>query len=122
MRDALLVACGAVPGSWLRLRLVNHFEPLLPRKHWATFLVNVSASFALGLLVALDRRGGLAGNGLPLLLATGFLGSLSTFSTLMVEVLQTLQRGHRREAIVLAVGSVLAGVLALDLGLRLGSR
>ena len=41
MRDALLVAIGAVPGAWLRLRMVNHFEPMVPKKHWGTFTVNV---------------------------------------------------------------------------------
>jgi hypothetical protein len=40
--DALFVALGAVPGAWLRFRVVNHFEPMLPRKHWGTFGVNVS--------------------------------------------------------------------------------
>ncbi len=119
LRDTLLVALGAIPGAWLRFRLVNHFQPLIPRKHWATFAVNVIASFALGLLVALDQR--CPGSGrLQLLLATGFLGSLSTFSTFIVEVLQALQRGERREALVLGLGSVLAGLLALELGLLVG--
>jgi CrcB protein len=114
----LLVAVGAIPGAWLRFRLVNHFQPLIPRKHWATFAVNVIASFALGLLVALDQR---TGNGsLMRLLATGFLGSLSTFSTFIVEVLQAVQRGERREALHLGLGSVLAGLLALALGLLVG--
>lgn len=113
------MAVGAIPGAWLRFRLVNHFQPLIPRKHWATFAVNVSASFALGLLVALDQR--CAGSGrLLLLMATGFLGSLSTFSTFIVEVLQALQRGERREALLLMLGSTLAGLLALELGLLVG--
>ena len=120
MRDALLVALGAIPGAWLRLRLINHFEPMLPRRHWATFGVNVTAAFALGLLVGLERRCGLAGSGLLLLLATGFLGSLSTFSTLMVELLQELRLGHRAEAGLLAGGSVLVGLLAVGLGLLVG--
>lgn len=115
----MLVAVGAIPGAWLRFRLVNHFQPLIPRKHWATFAVNVIASFALGLLVALDQR---TGNGsLMRLLVTGFLGSLSTFSTFIVEVLQALQRGERREALLLGLGSVLAGLLALELGLLVGA-
>lgn len=119
--DTLLVALGAVPGAWLRLRLVNHFEPMLPRRHWATFGVNVGAAFALGLLVALVRGGGLAGSGLLLLLATGFLASLSTFSTLMVELLQNLRQGQPGEAALLAAASVLSGVLAVQLGLLLGA-
>ncbi|MCT0218897.1 CrcB family protein [Synechococcus sp. CS-1329] len=119
--DVLLVALGAVPGAWLRLRLINHFEPMLPRRHWGTFGVNVAAAFALGLLVALERRCGLGGSGLWLLLATGFLGSLSTFSTLMVEVLQVVREGQPAAALLLALASVLAGVLALQLGLLIGA-
>ena len=119
--EPLLVALGAIPGAWLRLRLINHFEPILPRRHWATFAVNVGAAFALGLLVGLDRRCGLAGSGLMLLLATGFLGSLSTFSTLMVELWQELRQGQRAEAGLLAGGSVLAGLAAVQLGLWLGA-
>ena len=53
--DALLVALGAVPGAWLRLRMVNHFEPMVPKKHWGTFTVNVLACFALGLVLALQE-------------------------------------------------------------------
>ena len=51
--SALLVAIGAVPGAWLRFRLVNHFQPMVPRKHWATLAVNVGACFLLGLITAL---------------------------------------------------------------------
>jgi len=67
------------------------------------------------------RGGGLAGSGLLLLLATGFLGSLSTFSTLMVELLQNLRQGQPGEAALLAAASVLSGVLAVQLGLLLGA-
>jgi len=49
---ALLVAIGAVPGAWLRFRVVNHLEPMLPRKHWRTFGVNVIAAFAPGCCAA----------------------------------------------------------------------
>ena len=51
--EAILVALGAVPGAWLRLRVVNHFEPVVPHKHWGTFVVNVSAAFFLGLFSGL---------------------------------------------------------------------
>jgi CrcB protein len=115
VNEALLVAVGAVPGSWLRLRLVNHFEPLLPHRHWATLAVNVSASFALGLVVALDRSSG-TGSPLLLLIGTGFLGSFSTFSTFMLEALLAWQAGRRRETLALLAASVLLGVLAVLLG------
>ena len=121
MREALLVAIGAVPGAWLRFRLVNHFQPMVPRKHWATFGVNITASFAIGLIAALSAGCRAAGeHPLVLLLATGFLGSFSTFSTFSVEMLQAWLEGARRQAVALMLGSVLAGLLAVVVGLAIG--
>jgi CrcB protein len=119
MNEALLVAIGAVPGAWLRYDLVNRLEPMLPRRHWGTVLVNVLACFCLGLLVALQAGGWLSPAVLPLL-ATGFLGSLSTFSTWMVEVLLCLRQRQRRQGLGLLALSLPAGLVALMLGLRAG--
>ena len=117
--DPVLVAMGALPGAWLRFLLVNHLQPLLPRKHWATAGVNLVACLALGLLLSLGdgctdlRR-------LALMLSVGFLGSFSTFSTFVVELLQALGEGQAGEALRLAGFSVGGGLLALELGRRLG--
>ncbi|WP_411867587.1 FluC/FEX family fluoride channel [Vulcanococcus limneticus] len=119
--DPLLVALGAVPGAWLRFRVVNHFEPMLPRKHWGTFGVNVIACFALGLLVGLERSCG-PGQRVMLLLGTGFLGSFSTFSTFMAELRAVLAARHWREAGLLAGGSVAGGLAAMAAGLALGEQ
>jgi len=117
---ALLVAIGAVPGAWLRFRLVNHLEPVLPKRHWATFGVNVIACFALGLIVGLEQSCGEGSRRLLLLLGTGFLGSFSTFSTFSAELLTALLARTWRQAAVLAGGSVAGGLLAMLLGLSLG--
>ena len=119
MRDLLLVGLGAVPGAWLRFRLVNHFEPMVPRKHWATFGVNVTACFALGLITALERACGPRPQ-LGLLLGVGFLGSFSTFSTFSVEMLMAWLAGARRQAAALMLGSVVFGLLAVQAGLLVG--
>jgi CrcB protein len=116
--DALLVALGAVPGAWLRFVLVNRLEPVLPHRHWGTLVVNLAACFGLGLLTAL-RAHGQASAAFMLLLCTGFLGSLSTFSTLAAELDLCLQNGHQRQAFLLITGSLLGGLLALAGGLSL---
>lgn len=119
--DALLVALGAIPGAWLRFRIVEHLSPMLPRRHWGTLMVNLAASFSLGLLVALIGSGGdRHGQSLLLLLATGFCGSLSTFSTWMVELWQELRTGQWPEALRLGVASIGLGLVAVGLGLWLG--
>ena len=116
---ALLVALGAVPGAWLRFWLVNQLEPRLPRRHWGTFAVNLAACFGLGLLIAAGHHERGKAASLPLLIGTGFLGSLSTFSTLAAELEGCLRQGERRQALGLALGSLLGGVLALLAGLGL---
>jgi len=118
---ALLVAIGAVPGAWLRFRVVNHLEPMLPRRHWGTFGVNVITAFALGLVVGLERSCGMASQRLMLLVGTGFFGSFSTFSSFIGELHTELRQGHWQEALGLAAASVLAGLLAVKLGLALGT-
>ena len=123
-RQVLLVGLGAVPGAWLRLRVVNHFEPVVPRKHWGTLAVNLIAAFGLGLVLGLNSSAPVApspgSNGLMLLIGTGFFGSLSTFSTFAVELLNCLRAQQRLEASVLAVGSVLGGFLLAAAGYALG--
>ena len=122
--QVVLVGIGAIPGAWLRLRIVNHFEPMVPRKHWGTFAVNLVAAFALGLVLGLQNNDpcttyqGLSG--LTLLIAVGFFGSLSTFSTFAVELLNTLKQRNWRESLLLSVGSILGGLVAAGLGYGLG--
>ena len=122
--QALLVGLGAIPGAWLRLRIVNHFEPIVPRKHWGTLTVNLIAAFALGLVLGLQTSGRCTspagGSPLMLLIAVGFFGSLSTFSTFAVELLTTLQRRHWGEALLLTLGSILGGLLVAGIGYGLG--
>ena len=118
--EALLVALGAIPGAWLRLRLVNHLQPMLPSKHWGTFAVNVTACFFLGLVLALVERCGPMTD-LALLIGVGFLGSLSTFSTFVMEVLNELRAGQALLALVLMFASLLMGLVAAAAGYGLGS-
>jgi CrcB protein len=118
--EALLVGIGAIPGAWLRLKAVNHFEPMVPKKHWGTFAVNVIACFGLGLVLALYQSCS-AKTGLALLIGVGFFGSLSTFSTFAVELLNELRAGRPFVSLVLALASIAAGLCAAGVGYRLGA-
>jgi CrcB protein len=70
-----------------------------------TFLINVSGCFALGLLA------------IPIaLLATGFLGGYTTFSTYALEGVLLFEDGSRRLALMSLLGSVAAGMLAAAAG------
>ena len=117
--EALLVGFGAIPGAWLRLKTVNHFEPMVPKKDWGTFVVNVIACFGLGLVLALVQSCS-ANPRLALLIGVGFFGSLSTFSTFAVELLNEWRAGRPFVSLVLALASIAAGLCAGGAGYGLG--
>jgi CrcB protein len=100
--------------------MVNHFEQMVPKKHWGTFVVNVVACFGLGLVLALHQRC-IANPSLALLIGVGFFGSLSTFSTFAVELINELRAGRLFVSLVLALASVAAGLCAAGAGYGLGS-
>ena len=79
--EAVLVGLGAIPGAWLRLKVVNHFQPMVPKKHWGTFIVNVMACFALGLVLALNETCA-SSTGIALLMGVGFSAASARFPPL----------------------------------------
>ena len=125
VRQVVFIGLGAIPGAWLRLRVVNHFEPVVPRKHWGTFGVNLVAAFGLGVIAGLDQSGKCSAAGssglLMLMIATGFFGSLSTFSTFAVELLNTLREYQWLQFLVLTVGAIVGGLLVAAAGYQLGA-
>ncbi|WP_270410442.1 fluoride efflux transporter FluC [Microbacterium maritypicum] len=81
---------------------------------WGILLVNISGSFALGLVTA----------ALPdaaFLLGAGLLGGYTTFSTAMLDTVALWRDGERRASAFNAIGMLLLGVLAAGLGRALGS-
>jgi CrcB protein len=84
---------------------------------WATFIVNVSGSAALGFLLVLfvERlpRGGLARP----IIGTGVIGAYTTFSTFEVDALTLVRGGHPGTAAVYVVASVIFGLVACWLGM-----
>ncbi len=86
-----------------------------------TLLINVSGSFVIGLLFALAARNMISST-LQLILATGFLGGYTTFSTLSWEIVQLARGGDRAASMLYLVGSVVLGLAAAALGLLLGWR
>jgi len=81
---------------------------------WGIFVVNLTGSFALGVVTA----------ALPdqaFLLGAGLLGGYTTFSTAMLDTVALWRDGERRASAFNAVGMLLLGLLAAGLGLVLGS-
>jgi fluoride exporter len=87
---------------------------------WGTFTVNVTGSFAIGILVGLVLSGVIAPeHQLPL--GTGFLGAYTTFSTWMFETVRLIEQRAWRPALANGVGSLILGPLATIAGLCLAT-
>jgi CrcB protein len=117
----LLIAVGGAVGAVARYALDATIATSLGGAFpWGTFAVNLSGSFALGLLFALviERELLPAGARGPLMI--GFLGAFTTFSTLMLESWRLWEDGAVALALGNLAGSMVLGVVALVAGLALG--
>lgn len=114
------VFVGGLIGTGLRLGV----DALLPHTAAGSFplstlLINVTGSFLLGLLVA--RVWPIAPEWMRFGLGTGALGSFTTFSAVVVSLLQ-LGREFPVVAVLYLGASLVLGLAAAWLGLRLGRR
>ena len=104
----------AAIGSVLRWTLQNSRKW---GKSSGTFIANIIASFLLGVLL-----GGSPSGEEVTIIGSGFLGSFSTFSTVMMEVSDELEKEKRVLASTYLVASIITGVAAALLGLEVGGR
>lgn len=86
---------------------------------WATLTVNVVGSFVLGVVVTLVTERWPADRLLRPLVAVGFCGGFTTFSTFAVEIDQRVRHGHAGTAAAYLVASLLAGLGAALAGITL---
>ncbi|MCP9796411.1 CrcB family protein [Cyanobium sp. Lug-B] len=119
-RDLLLVAAGAVPGALLRWRLEDvgkGLEGVPTGLIEADLVANLVGTFLIGVIAAQRPPR----PRLLLLGAIGFCGSLTTFSSWMLEISLALRRGRPDEALAVVLVSLLGGLAAVTLGLVVGS-
>ncbi|MBW3570731.1 MAG: fluoride efflux transporter CrcB [Gemmatimonadetes bacterium] len=117
----LYVALGGAAGSLLRYAAGQAVGPARPGAFpWHTFAVNVAGSLLLGLVVALVPRDD--PHHLRALLAAGFCGGLTTFSTFGHETVALLQSRAYGLAVAYAGGSFLVALTAVVLGIWAGGR
>lgn len=81
-----------------------------------TFAVNVVGSFVIGLFLVLATERFSWPTGLVILVAAGFLGGFTTFSTFSWQTLEQLESGNVGAAVVNVAASVGCGLLAVWAG------
>ncbi len=123
LRSPLAITLGAIPGALCRyygtIFLAKVFGNDFP---YATFLINFSGCVAMGLVVTLATQPTLMSPDLRLMLAVGFLGSYTTFSTYALEVTALGRTGQMGQGILYGLGSLVLGAIGILLGSLIGRR
>lgn len=125
MLTLLAVALGGAVGATARYgagRLLASLGlgSLGPFTLLATFVVNTSGALALGFLIGVAEERTVMSPVLRTALLSGVLGSYTTFSTLMYEIVEQAERGQMVQAGLSLTGSIAFGVGAVVLGLMAG--
>ncbi len=116
----LLVALGGGLGAISRYGVDRLAIQFFDSRILGTFVVNISGSFILGLIVSLTTAKIGFPNNYDLLFAMGFCGAYTTFSSITVTSIQLAESGDPYKAIFNIFMSVLVGMMAAWLGLVLG--
>jgi CrcB protein len=117
-----VVALGGALGSvarWAVAEALPHASGQLP---WATLLTNVVGCALIGILMVLVAERWPARLLVRPFLGTGILGGFTTFSTYVVDTRALVATGHAAVATAYLLGTLVTGLLAVVLGLRLTER
>lgn len=121
MITLLAVGAAAAVGAVARYVLDQHVQyrnpGFFPRGIW---LVNITGSFVLGLLVGLGARHGLPPQ-VVTIIGAGFCGAYTTFSTFSYDLVHLCEKGQVRLSLLYAGASLAVGLAAAAEGLALGA-
>lgn len=122
----VVAALGGAIGASARYAM----ELLIPNTSggWptATFIVNLSGAFLLGIAIILlvrlvpETNTGRLSRRIRPFLVTGVFGGYTTFSTYMVETHDLLNAGQPLRSALYLFGSLFLGVLLVALGMKVG--
>lgn len=117
MREFLIIGLGAWAGAGSRYAIGQWMSKAIPVAFpYGTLVVNALGCLLIGLLGTMIFRD----PNLRLLLAVGFLGSFTTFSSFSLETVDLIQRGLLIQALGYVMMSLLLGLAATFFGYHIG--
>lgn len=120
MRELLAVGLGGGIGAIARYLVSLWMQRRFPGfPASGTLLVNVAGCLLIGILMGLIVERNLLSPAVRLLLITGFLGGLTTFSSFGAQTLELFEAGHFRLTLIYLAGNLIGGLFAVWLGVSL---
>jgi CrcB protein len=108
---------GAIARFWLGGFISNRLGAKFP---YGTFVINISGSYLIGLIVTLLAERSHWSANWRYLIPIGFIGAYTTFSTFELETFQSLRDGEFLFASLNVLLSVVVGFIAVWLGVITG--
>ena len=121
IRNPVAISLGAIAGALSRHYLTLWFAQRCGTDFpYGTFFINLTGCFAMGFFttLAVERVMPIHPE-VRLLVATGFLGSYTTFSTYGLDTFTLLNTHRLILAVIYWAGSALLGILSIQLGVVL---
>jgi CrcB protein len=121
IRNPIAISLGAIAGAlsryYLTLWFAHRFGTGFP---YGTFFINLTGCFGMGFFVtvALERGANLTPE-VRLMVATGFLGAYTTFSTYGLDTITLLGANQLVLASVYWAGSAILGIISVQVGVVL---
>lgn len=120
-RKLAAIYAGGVAGALIRVGLAQAFPPDPGTWPWPTFAVNLVGALLLGYFFALFRDHPQESLHHPFL-ATGICGTLTTFSTLQLELYELVDGGDAGLAAAYCLATLAGGYLCVRAGIALERR
>ncbi|MDD5181443.1 MAG: fluoride efflux transporter CrcB [Gallionellaceae bacterium] len=114
----IAVGLGAATGAWLRWGLGLWLNPALPELPLGTLSANLVGGYLIGLAVAFFMQHPGLSPEWRLLVITGFLGGLTTFSTFSAETVTLLLRGQYAWSLAIIAAHLGGSLLMTVLGIQ----
>ena len=119
MKQLLLVFIGGGFGSVLRFIIAKYLNSSENGIPYGTFAANIIGSLLIGIIFGLAAKNNTLTENQTLLLATGFCGGFTTFSTFAYENHVFLKTGDLTSFAIYTIASFVIGFLAVFLGMYL---
>ncbi|MGB3691631.1 MAG: fluoride efflux transporter CrcB [Spirulinaceae cyanobacterium] len=118
IRHPIAISLGAIAGSLSRYYLGIWLGQILGTNFpYGTLAINLTGCFGMGFFVTLaSERIATISPELGLLVAVGFLGSYTTFSTYELDTVNLLRSTTVQIAILYWLGSAILGLISIQLG------
>ncbi|MCL6294575.1 fluoride efflux transporter CrcB [Jejuia spongiicola] len=119
MKQVLLVFVGGGFGSVLRFLIGKYLNSTTTGIPYGTFAANIIGSLLIGIILGFAAKNDSLTQSQTLLLATGFCGGFTTFSTFAYENHVFLKSGDFTSFALYTIASFVIGFLAVFLGMFL---